>query len=280
MKKFIALCSSLVTAVLLLTALSCDAQAPADICVSIPPQAWLTDRIGGEELRVTVMVPPGTAPPTYAPTPSQLRDLQNSRLYIAIGHPDFHFEQKHIRPFLGGHPEIRELNMADSVDIIAGDAHIWMSPAVMKMNAERLYRELAALYPGKKEIFRRNYRNTAADIDSLDRELRKMFAPYRGREFFILHPALQYFCRDYGLRQISIRKDNKSASAKRLAELIDYAREHDIRSILIQEEFASEQLDIFAREIGATVVRIDPLDRSWLTNLHDIATTLERVFHE
>ncbi|MDZ7821701.1 MAG: hypothetical protein U5N26_07775 [Candidatus Marinimicrobia bacterium] len=50
--------------------------------------------------------------------------------------------------------------------------------------------------------------------------------------------------------------------------------------ILIQKEFASEQLDMLSREIGAEIVSIDPLSATWLDNLYETARILERVFNE
>ncbi len=271
---------TVLSAFLLLPLLSCTSSPETQLCVSIPPQAYLVRRIAGESVPLTVMIPPGAAPPTYSPTASQIRDLHQSKLYIKNGHPDFHFEKKHIDPFLKKHPGIMTVDMADSVDIIPGDVHIWLSPRIMAESSERIYRKLLRLYPENEEIYRERYRALRRDIDSLDQELQKTFAPHRGKTFMILHPALAYFCRDYGLEQISIREGNKTPSAKRIAQLIEYGRRENIRVILIQKEFASEQLDMLSREIGAEIVSIDPLSAAWLDNLDETARILERVFNE
>ncbi len=280
MKKIMNFLTGILTACLLWTLTSCGSTPETDICVSIPPQAYLVKRIAGEETMLTVMIPPGSAPPTYSPNAAQMRELHQSRLYIKIGHPDFLFEKKHIDPFLNKHPGVMVVDMADSVDIIPGDVHIWLSPAIMRINAERVYRKLAQLNPGKQEMYLNNFRDLRQDIDSLDAKLRRMFEPHQGKAFMVLHPALEYFCRDYGLKQVSIRKDNKAPSAKKIAELIEYARDKNIGAILIQKEFSSEQLDVFSRETGAEVIVIDPLNTSWLENLYETATILERVFNE
>ena len=42
------------------------------VVVSILPQADFVERVGGEHVAVTVMVPPGASPHTYEPLPSQI----------------------------------------------------------------------------------------------------------------------------------------------------------------------------------------------------------------
>ncbi|MDD3094949.1 MAG: zinc ABC transporter substrate-binding protein [Candidatus Neomarinimicrobiota bacterium] len=259
---------------------SCDMQPGADICVSLPPQAYLVRRIAGEAIPVSIMIPPGSAPPTYSPTPSQIRDLQQCRLYIKNGHPDFHFEKKHIDPYLMEHPEIHIVDMADSMDIIPGDAHIWLSPSIMRTAAGRIYRELNAIWPERNDYFYANYQNLIRDIDSLDRELQSIFRDHRGVEFLTMHPSWTYFARDYGIRQISIREENKAPSARQLSALIDHAKNSGIRIIFIQKEFAFEQTDVLAREINAQVVALDPLNESWLNNLRLTGRIFLRTFND
>lgn len=65
----------------------CAQAAQLPVTVSIPPQKYMVESIGGDLVNVTVMVPPGADPHTYEPRPSQLRALASSPLYFAIGVP-------------------------------------------------------------------------------------------------------------------------------------------------------------------------------------------------
>ncbi len=56
-----------------------------DIMVSIAPQKYFVDRIGGELTDTTVLLPPGASPHTFEPKPSQIRKLGRADLYMAIG---------------------------------------------------------------------------------------------------------------------------------------------------------------------------------------------------
>ncbi|MCD6337673.1 MAG: zinc ABC transporter substrate-binding protein [Candidatus Marinimicrobia bacterium] len=259
---------------------SCEIAPTADICVSIPPQAYLVKRIAGTETSVSIMIPPGAAPPTYAPTASQIRDLHECKLYVKNGHPDFNFEKMHIDPYLAQHPEILTVDMAKEQNIMPGDVHIWLSPKIMSDAAERIYEQLSKLYPKRKNELRSNLDILLRDIGKLDMELHAQLDPFQGSQFLTLHPSWGYFSRDYGIQQISIRHENKAPSTKEIMHLIEHAKETNIHIIFVQKEFSSEQLNVISRAINAKIITLDPLNESWLNNIRTTGKTLAKVFSE
>lgn len=279
MKKTIKIFILLLIIIMSLVSVSCETTPPTDICVSIPPQAYLVKRIAGEATPVTILIPPGSAPPTYAPTASQVRSLQECKLYIKNGHPDFYFEPKHIDPFLDKHPEILTVSMAEKINIMPGDPHIWLSPRIMRTAANRIYAQLLKLYPDREAEFKANLNKLSYDINTLDRDLTTNFRDLQGAEFLTLHPSWGYFSRDYGLKQISIRHENKGPSTQQLGHLIQHAKEHNIHVIFVQKEFSSEQLNVLAKEIDADIIALDPLNENWLENMRNTGTMLKKALN-
>ena len=55
------------------------------VVVSILPQAEFVEKIGGDKVKVTVMIPPGASPHTYEPKPSQLVELSKAKMYAKVG---------------------------------------------------------------------------------------------------------------------------------------------------------------------------------------------------
>ncbi len=78
---------STVSAVLLL--LLAVAGAPAaeklDVAVSIPPQAYFVERIGGDRVEIQTIVGTGQSPHTYQATPKQMILLSGADVYFRIG---------------------------------------------------------------------------------------------------------------------------------------------------------------------------------------------------
>ena len=60
---------------------------PLRVAVTIPPQAWLVERIGGEAVDVLVVVGAGESPATFQPTDAQITGLSRVALYFRIGVP-------------------------------------------------------------------------------------------------------------------------------------------------------------------------------------------------
>ena len=52
------------------------------VFVTIPPLAEFVQRVGGQRVRVEVMIPPGADPHTYEPTPRQLTRQSAAQLYV------------------------------------------------------------------------------------------------------------------------------------------------------------------------------------------------------
>src|SRR3990170_7795712 len=55
------------------------------VVVTILPLAEFVERVGGEKVRVAVMVPPGASPHTYEPRPSQLKEVSKADLFVKVG---------------------------------------------------------------------------------------------------------------------------------------------------------------------------------------------------
>jgi ABC-type Zn uptake system ZnuABC Zn-binding protein ZnuA len=58
---------------------------PLSVFVSILPQKYFVDKIGGDLVHVSVMVPPGANPHLYEPRPGQMAALAKTRIYFAVG---------------------------------------------------------------------------------------------------------------------------------------------------------------------------------------------------
>ena len=60
---------------------------PLKVFVSILPQKYFVEKIGGDLVEVAVMVEPGASPHIYEPKPKQMVALAETNIYFAIGRP-------------------------------------------------------------------------------------------------------------------------------------------------------------------------------------------------
>jgi zinc transport system substrate-binding protein len=211
---------------------SIPAQAAGRIKVSVtvPPQAYFVERLGGDKVDVQVILPGRSDHETYEPTPQQLMRLARAQIYVRVGVQGFSFETRHIDPALAKQ-KIKVINMADGIKLIDDDPHIWVAPSAVRKAALNIYKGLADFDPANGPYYKRNLDSFLQDIDSLDRQIKDMLKGKEGGTFVIYHPALAYFAADYGLHQVSIETEGKSPSASHIRNVIDLARSKGIKKI-------------------------------------------------
>jgi zinc transport system substrate-binding protein len=245
--------------------------------VSIVPQKYFMEKIGGDLVDVSVMVPPGNSPATYEPKPKQMVSLSRARVYYAIGVP---FERVWLKKITAINPKMLLVHTEEGVektpmnaDKQSGikDPHIWLSPPLVMIQARNILRALLKIDPGNSSIYEKNYRIFIMEIVDLDAELRGIFLGKEGARFMVFHPAWGYFARTYGLKMVPIESEGKDPKPAALRRLIKKAKEHDINVVFVQPEFSIKSAKIIAKEIGGQVAFASPLALSWKKNLKEVA---------
>jgi len=263
------------------------------VVVSIPPQAYLVGRVGGEYVEVQVLVGPGQSPHTFEPTPRQAAGLARAHLYFTIGVP---FEERLLEKITASGGGVRVVDTCKGVKLRsmsadelsheegedeggAGrlDPHTWLSPRLAKVQAANICEGLKAVDPRHAAAYERNLKALQADLDEVDARIAEALAPLKGRKFFVFHPAFGYFADAYGLKQVPVEIEGKSPGPRRLAALIEKARREGVKVIFVQPQFSPRGAQAVAEAIGGVVVPMDPLARDYLKNLEHIAQQIKRA---
>jgi len=242
-----------------------------EVAVSILPQADFVERIGGDKVHVSVMIPPGASPATYEPTPSQLKNLSRADLYVRIGHVPF--EKTWMDRLKSANKDMKIVNSSEGIEIIGKDPHIWLSPNLVKKQAERIYNGLAEIDPENKGYYAQNLARFLQDLEELDAEIKDTLAGIEGKKFMVFHPAWGYFAREYGLEQIPIEVEGKEPSADDIVRLVEKAKTSGIKVIFASPQFSTKSAEVIAKEIDGKVIFADPLARDYMTNMRIVSKT-------
>lgn len=261
---------------------------PLNVAVSILPQKYFVERIGGERVNVNVMVKPGDSPATYEPKPEQLAALSETQVYFSIGVP---FEDSWLDKIAAANDEMSVIDTSKGIKRIPVDAHykvklggkphsdaegrdphIWLSPELVKIQSQTMYATLAALDPANEAEYRINLDSFIADIDQLESDIKETLKGIPSRKFMVFHPAWGYFGDNFELEMIPIEVGGQEPSAAELADLIATAEEEDIQVIFAQPEFSTRDAETIADEIGGEVLLISPLAPDWLANMRHVAS--------
>ena len=260
---------------------------PIPVFVSILPQKYFVERIGGEQVKVEVMVNPGESPATFNPNPKKMSLLSQAKLYFSIGVP---FETIWIDRIQSIHSNLQFVPLHDEAHDKSGtdqghghpsrhshgssDPHIWTSPAKVKLMAKKIKETLVRAEPQKEKYFEANLRAFHNDLDALDRDIREILARRDNHRFLVFHPAWSYFAEDYGLEQISIEDGGKEPGARTLQKIIEKGKKLGIKVIFVQKQFSLSIAKKIAKMIGATVREMDPLAEDYLENMRLTATAI------
>ncbi|MFC1504201.1 metal ABC transporter solute-binding protein, Zn/Mn family [Spirochaetota bacterium] len=247
------------------------------ITVTILPQKYFVEKIAGDKYTVNVMVPPGSSPATYEPTPKQLQDLLNSKLYFMNGH--LPFEKAWGEKIKEVNKGMSVIDTSVGVNIITGsDPHIWLSPREVKVQVNHMYQAFMEVDPDNAEKYTSNFNSFTSQIDKLDQRIRSILRNISKRTFMVFHPAWSYFARDYGLTQFAIEREGKAPNPGTIKSLVDTARREGISTIFIQKQFDTHSARIIASEISGKLVVLDHLGENWFENLEVMAEAFNEAF--
>ncbi|MBW6520503.1 MAG: zinc ABC transporter substrate-binding protein [Desulfoarculaceae bacterium] len=295
----------LVTGSLLLFSLFCLASrafsAPMEVFVSIPPQKWLSDNIGGTLVTTHVLVGKGQDPHTYDPTPRQLTALSRAKIYFTL---DLEFEGQIIPKLKKTVPTLHFVDTAASIAKIGMtghghdedelnvsvpapkgelhqeglDPHVWLSPLNLKIMAAAMARAMMAYDPANKSSYEKNLLEVNGILDRLHQGIEQKLAPLQGATFYVFHPAFGYFAHTYHLHQEAIETGGKSPTPRQLASLITQARAHKAQVIFVQPQFDPRSAAALANAIGGEVVPLDSLAEDVVANLEIMADKIKAAF--
>jgi zinc transport system substrate-binding protein len=270
---------------------------PIGVVVTLLPQADFVKRVGGDHVKVTVMVPPGASPHTYEPTAGQLREVSRAEMYAKVG-SGVEFElawfdkirevnrdmlivdcSKGI-PLIGAEYEQEQVEEhadegADEHAHEGADPHIWTSPRNARIMVENICRGLIEIDPEHEAEYTANRDGYLQELDEVDAYIHERLDQYtKHRVFLIYHPSFGYFAAEYNLTQIAIEQEGKVPSPKVIQDCIDYARQYNLSYVYVAPQFATQNAEVIAHEIGGQTVFIDPLPLDYSATMRSIAASL------
>ncbi len=288
------------------------------VYVPVPPYQELVSRIAGDHYEVRTVVSESDDPHDYSPTPRQVVALSRASILftgempfeevlrdkLADGNKDLkivsltenlelleggcetcahHSEgEDEVFVYVKGQDdaaEDHEHHHHDHDHEHGLDPHVWLSPAMLKLQAKTIAKALqdsAGSAEAADEIAA-NLEKTLAELAELDRELAEKLAFMKGETFYVYHGAFAYFARCYGLTQKAIEIGERRPEPKELADLIRQAKEDGVHLIFVQPQFDQTSARSLAEAIGGKVLPLDPLERDVFSNLRVIAQTLTRI---
>ncbi|GHT54767.1 zinc ABC transporter substrate-binding protein [Bacteroidia bacterium] len=253
--------------------------------VTIEPQRYFASQLADTFFTVGTMVPPGTSPETYDPSPNQMADLARAKAYFCIGY--IGFEQAWMDKLQANQPNLRFFDNSRGISLIKTaeqaheghhhgdvDPHIWSSPREALTIVKNMYAALVEIDPAHEAVYTENWQKLTEKITKTDEKITDILKSSSQKAFVIYHPALAYFARDYGLMQYCIENDGKEPSPEQIKKLVETVKSLQVKTIFVQQEFDRKNAEAIAQETGCKLVVINPLAYGWNEEMIRIAQAL------
>ena len=213
----------------------------------------LAKQIGGDRVTLHMLVPPGTEPHSFEPTPGSIIAVNEADLFVYVS--------PRVEPWtadiLKGLSGVNALEAGPSLP--EQDPHVWMTPYGALEMAKRISKALIKADPEGKAYYKQNLRFFEEEIKELHASFMNGFADCQSRDVVhVGHLAFGNLARTYGLNLQSLTGTSHQSehSVHRLAELVRYIRKHGVPAVFTEEMLSQDLADTVARE---TNVRVLPL---------------------
>jgi zinc transport system substrate-binding protein len=295
----------------LLSAFSCGGVRNSQklpLVAGIMPQKYILDRLGGEYLDVSVLVAPGENPHMYNATPRQMDRLLSAKAFFVSGQEFEDVLIDKLKPQLQGVllvNTIRDIRLRTFKDVVeagnetggtraggdhgdgAGthdthghgieDPHSWLDPLIFTRQAKTMSDALCELDPVHADTYRKNYEILSRELAALNEKIAALLLPVKGRVMFVYHPAFGYFTDAYGLVQVAVEAEGKSAGTAELERTIEFIRQKGVKVIFSQPQNPEAGVRALAEALKLRIVVLDPLAYDYPKNLLAMAGEIRQA---
>lgn len=260
------------------------------VLTSIPPYIYFISRIAGDTVKIETLVPPGANPHIFEPTPKQVEKARGAQVWFTIGDS---FEKKIVATLTQSNPELRLVSMTQGIPLLSidedahelgacthhhsdegKDLHIWLSPKLARIQAETIAHSLSEAFPDNRSLYQKNLEELLRDLQNTEDEISQELAPMRGLAILVSHPAFGYFCRDYGIVQLSIECEGKDPLPKHITHILKMAEKYQVKSVLTQPQYNNKGAELIAEKLHLPIFLVDPYSSDYLNNLRYITRVI------
>lgn len=221
--------------ILLLSVVLLEACVPSEgssggrtgVVASVYPLAWISERIGGTQVHVGDLTPPGVEAHEVSLNAEQRAEISDAGVLVHVGD-------------LGFQPDVEasmdaassKVVTAEAAGFLAGsdefryDPHVWLDPIRLAGIAADVSTALQETDPDHAAYYAGRDAELLGELTALDEEFRSGLADCDHETFVTTHEAFAYLAAAYGLEQVGVQglvpeSEPDAASIERTVALID-----------------------------------------------------------
>lgn len=229
------------------------------VAVAFYPIEEIVRRVGGSNIEVATLVPPGDEPHEFEPTARQVADLENADVVFFLGNEFQPSLQKAIEALPDS---VRRVDLLQGLTLITvgdgNDPHVWLDPRNMQSMTRTVLDVLGEEAPSVTAEFTAAADSYIGELDALDAEFTVGLADCAVPVLVTTHRAFAYLADAYGLTHFAIAgvSPGDEPSAKSLEAIAEFASENGVTTIFFEKGLPPELAETVANEVGAEIAGI------------------------
>lgn len=249
---------------------SAAASKTLKVMASFYPVYDFAQKIGGDHVEVTCMVPAGTEPHDWEPSTTDITNLESADVFVYSGAGMEHW----VDSVLGSLSNQSLISVEASTGItlrdgykdedgdVCTDPHVWLAPENAKVEMENIKNAFVEADPDNAADYEANYEKWSAECDTLDKEFRTGLENVSSHDIVVSHEAFGYLCDAYGLTQLGIEgiEADSEPDPARMAEIQDFVKANKVKVIFSEELVSPKVAQTIADATGAQMKELNPLE--------------------
>ncbi len=230
--------------------------------------------VGDDDIRLTVLIPAGSDPHSFEPSPQQIAALSDADIVFVNG---FDLEQTLLPVIESNVPAEKIVAVSEGVEPIefgqeehhhAGeeesahryDPHTWMDPNNVIIWTQNIEDALSRVDPAHEDAYHHRAEDYREQLQTLDEWIRAQITPLLPLKVVTDHKVFGYFARRYGIEQVGAIIPAYSSmaqpSAQELAQLEDAIRQLGVDAILVGNTVNPQLAKQVAEDTGVKLIPI------------------------
>jgi len=251
------------------------------IVTTFYPMQEFSSKVAGDLADVTVLVPAGTEPHDWEPTPKDVAKIAEADVFIyngggfegwvddvlkSVNNSDLKIVEavagiELMEDTAGEHHDEHKDEQAKAGEH-ALDPHVWIDPVLVQQEVQTIANALSEVDAAHAADYKKNADAYIAVLKDLDTTFKNELSGTKSKEFVTAHTAFAYLAKRYGLTQVPIAgiSPEQEPSAAEMKEIVEFAKKNQVKTIFFETLASPKVAEAVAKEIGAETAVLNPLE--------------------
>ncbi len=140
--------------------------------------------------------------------------------------------------------------------------HTWLDPVNASLQVKNILNGLIKADPKNKNGYEKNASLYLAELEKLHQEFKSEVEVLKNKNLITFHDAFLYLAHRYQFKYIGCVEDvpEKKPSPKVLKEIIDLIKNHQVKTVFVEEGYSQRSLHSISRDSGAKIATLDTIE--------------------